>query len=368
MTEVAKRKIKILLTTGIYPPEIGGPATYTALLEKEMPKRGIEVEVLPFRTVRKFPKIIRHLVFFIKALLGGRDKDLLYTQDAVSVGFPTMLAAKILRKPFLIRVPGDYAWEQSTQRFGVKETIDEFQNKKYGWRVELLRKIEAATVRNANLAITPSKYFRDLVARWNPGKDNVAAIYNGIDFSQIAENKNDHEKRTIITAGRLVPWKGFDVLIEMMTELPDWKLFIAGDGPEKDKLSKLVADLGLGGRVFLLGQMGRADLFKKMQACEIFVLNTSFESFSFQIVEAMYAGLPVITTNIGNLSEIIDDGKEGILVSPNDQKAILEAVNKLQNGEFRLKITENAKRKAADFSLERTLEKTAEAIRGLLKK
>ena len=59
-----ENKIKILITTGIYPPEIGGPATYTALLEEEMSKYNIDVFVLPFRIVRFLPKIVRHFVFF----------------------------------------------------------------------------------------------------------------------------------------------------------------------------------------------------------------------------------------------------------------------------------------------------------------
>src|SRR3989344_112758 len=182
--------MKILITTGIYPPEIGGPATYTALLEKEMPRHGIEVLVLPFRTVRYLPKLVRHFVFLCKVLSLGRKAELLYTQDPVSVGFPTMLAAKILGKPFLIRIAGDYAWEQAAQRFGVKENIDDFQHKKYGFQIELMRFLQKTMARMADKVITPSKYFCNLVANWNPKKDNVITIYNGIDFADITENQN----------------------------------------------------------------------------------------------------------------------------------------------------------------------------------
>ncbi|MDP2947118.1 MAG: glycosyltransferase [Nanoarchaeota archaeon] len=358
-------KIKILITTGIYPPEIGGPATYTALLEEGMPKHNIDVLVLPFRIVRFLPKIIRHFVFFCKVLSFGRRADLLYAQDPVSVGFPTMLAAKILGKPFLARIAGDYAWEQATQRFGVRENIDEFQNKKYEWRVELIRAIQKITVKSADKVITPSKYFRNLVANWNPQKDNVTTIYNGINFSDISNNNNKFKPKTLISAGRLVPWKGFDFLIEMMKNLPDWKLFIAGDGPDKAKLSKLTEDLGLSNKVFILGKMDRKDLIDKMQEYEIFILNTSFESFSFQIVEAMFAGVPVVSTNIGNISEIIDNEENGLLVEPNNKKEILEAIQKLSDISLRTKIITNAKEKAKLFSIEKTITKTAEVIDSL---
>ncbi|MEK7669407.1 MAG: glycosyltransferase [Patescibacteria group bacterium] len=354
---------KILLTTGIFPPEIGGPATYSALLQKELPKFGIEVEVLPFSTVRHLPRWIRHLVFLFKVLNRGRKVDLLYSQDPLSVGFPTMLSAKLfLGKPFLVRIAGDYAWEQATQRFGITDSIDDFQNKKYGFQTELMRLLQKTTAGMADAVISPSQYFAKLVSGWWPEKIKSQAIYNGIDFSDIANNDGDFESKTIISAGRLVPWKGFDCLIEIMRDLPDWKLFIAGDGSDKDKLSKLINDKSLEDKVFLLGKMDRKDLINKMQKCEIFVLNTTFESFSFQIVEAMFAGVPVISTNIGNISEIIDDGAEGLLVEPNNKEAILGAVKKLADSALRAKIITQAKNKASLFSIEKTMTKTSEII------
>ena len=63
----------------------------------------------------------------------------MYALDPVSVGLPASLAALVLGKKFILRVAGDYAWEQGRQRFGVTDELDEFQLKKYGWRVERLR-------------------------------------------------------------------------------------------------------------------------------------------------------------------------------------------------------------------------------------
>lgn len=360
-------KIKILLTTGIFPPEVGGPATYSALLEKELPQYGITVKVLPFRVVKNFPKIIRHFIFFTKVLWHGFDKDLLYTQDTVSVGFPTMLAAKILGKPFLVRVPGDYAWEQSTQRFGVEDGIDDFQKKRYGILVEILRKIQALTVKNADKAITPSKYFKNLVTQWNPGRNNVVVVYNGINFSEIPRNDFNFESKTLVSAGRLVSWKGFDSLIDTMEMLPNWKLSIAGNGPEAEELLKLIQDKNLENRVFLLGEIDRAKLIGIIQNSEIFILNTSFESFSFQVVEAMRAQTPIITTKVGNLSEIIDDGKEGFLVEPNNKEEILKAIQKLQDPDLRKSIISNAFLKSDNFSIKNTLDQTSKIIFDLIK-
>ena len=109
---------KILIATGLYPPDIGGPATYVCMLEKELPAHGIECVTVPFTHVRHLPKIVRHVVYFWKLVKEARAMDAVYAQDPVSVGVPALLVSFIFRKPFLIRLGGDYAWEQGQQRFG----------------------------------------------------------------------------------------------------------------------------------------------------------------------------------------------------------------------------------------------------------
>lgn len=351
------RFMKILIATGIYPPDIGGPATYSKLLFDELPKRGLEVSVLSFGEVRHLPKLVRHASYLFKLLKSARTADIIFAQDTVSVGLLSLIASKILKKRFFVRVPGDYAWEQSVQRFGVQESIDDFQHNKYGWKVELLRKFQKITVNGAHSVITPSRYFKNLVSGWvkNPGK--VFCIYNGIDLSSIPPHSGKYEPRTIISAGRLVEWKGFDTLIRLMKKMPDWKLSIAGDGPLRKELESLALTEGVNDRISFLGQIPKKEMIDALQKSEIFVLNTFFESFSFQVVEAMASGVPVITTNIGNLAEIIDDGKNGILVSPNDEKAIFDTIARLSSDSgFRTSIIEAAYAKAKDFSIENTIE------------
>ena len=349
--------MKILIATGIYPPDIGGPATYSKLLFDELPPKGVKVSVLSFGEVRKLPKIIRHIVYFFKLLAQSSGADIIFAQDTVSVGFPSLWASKILRKRFFVRVPGDHAWEQSTQRFRITDSIDEFQDKKYDWRVEILRKIQKMTVNGADTVITPSHYFKQLVSKWvrNPGK--VFCIYNGIDLSVISKTSGVYEPKTIISAGRLVPWKGFPVLIVMMRSLPEWKLFIAGDGPMRKELENSAIQKGVNERVFFLGQIPRKELIQKIQNSEVFVLNTSFESFSFQVVEAMAAGTPVVTTNIGNLSEIIDNGKSGILITPNNEKTLIHSIKHLSSNKiFRDRTIIEAQKKSQQFSIENTVD------------
>ena len=394
--------MRILIATGIYPPDIGGPATYSKLLHDELPRRGIAVSVASFGEVRHKPKALRHFSYFLRVVRASRGCDLIFAQDTVSAAFPAMLAAKLTGKRFFVRVPGDYAWEQSVQRFGVTDTIDAFQSKKFGWKAELLRRIQQAVVNGAERVITPSMYFKELVSKWVKNSAKVQCIYNGIDLTAIPTNgerpvakpsaekdsmpstENDSEPinrtarstrsaqkknapkfqpKTIISAGRLVPWKGFVVLIEMLADLPGWKLSIVGDGPIRGDLESAAARLGVSDRVSFLGMIPRADLISLIQASEAFVLNTAFESFSFQVVEAMAAGTPVITTNIGNLTEIVDDGVSGILVAPDDTQAIVAAIKRLSSDSgLRAIMIAAARTKAEQFSIERTLDGLVKAF------
>jgi glycosyltransferase involved in cell wall biosynthesis len=358
---------KVLIATGIYPPEIGGPATYAFGLSVELPKRGIDVDVLPFRDVRKYPKIIRHLAYFWKIILRSRGVDVIFTQDPVSTGLPAILAARLLCKKIVLRVAGDYAWEQSVQRFGVKESIDDFQKQKYGFKVELLRKLEAWSVRHADVVIAPSKYFANLVSGWNGHTRKVLPIYNGIKLEAF-KKETKSAKKTIISAGRMVPWKGFDTLISYLPELPGWELVIAGDGPDKERLMRLARENKVIDRVKFLGMIAREDLYKEISKAHIFALLTTFESFSFQLIEAMYVGTPVIVNDIGNLSEIVTSTVDGILVNPGDKAAFFEAIRRIETDHgYAIKISNAAMETSKKFGEQATIDRLVEVFDPVLK-
>lgn len=349
--------MKLLIAAGLYPPDIGGPAVYTALIEEELPKQGIAVKVLPFRSVRHLPFGLRHLVYFWKCLCSAVGQDAIYAQDPVSVGLPAALVSILTGRRFLIRIAGDYAWEQSVQRFGVNDSIDDFQNRHYGWRTEFLRRLQRWVVNQAETVITPSLYFQKLVQGWVRQPAKVITIYNGIRNKHIKPKNLGKRRPIILSAGRLVPWKGFGTLIELMRELPGWRLVIVGDGPEQHNLTLKIKNLALEDRVVLAGSVPRESMEQYLSDAAVFVLNTSFESFSFQVVEAMAAGVPVVTTKIGNLKEIIEDGKEGLLVEPNNKKQLAEAIQRFDvyNEDFRLQVIRSALSKAEQFSLEKTV-------------
>jgi len=360
--------MKILIATGIYPPEIGGPATYAGLLSEELKRRGEQVIVLPFRDVRKYPKIFRHLIYFLKVVSVSKGVDLIFTQDPVSTGIPVILAKFFTGKKVIMRVAGDYAWEQSVQRYGVKESIDDFQRKSYGGMIEILRNLQKFSVRHADVVVTPSQYFNRVVSAWLGGNKKIITIYNGINLDTHFDRNDKYDDRTIISAGRLVPWKGFDMLITAIKDMPGWRLIIAGDGPDKVRLEALAEELDVASRVELVGQLPRSELLAMIHRSHIFALLSTFESFSFQIVEAMSVGTPVIATHIGNISEIVEDGKSGVLIEPGNIEMFKNTVEKIgADKAFSEMISKEGESRASQFSITRTMDQLYGIFKDLIK-
>ncbi|MHB1117948.1 MAG: glycosyltransferase family 4 protein [Minisyncoccota bacterium] len=367
--------MKILIATGIFPPDIGGPATYSKLLADKLPARGFEVVVANFGEVRSLPKIVRHIAYFLKVLWRARECDAVYAQDPVSVGLPAMLATKILRKKFYLKIVGDYAWEQGVQRAGVTDDLDTFSREyaKYSSFVRFLKRIECHVALSADTIITPSKYLKGIIENWGVPAEKITVIYNGFNAPVLHEDKATLRKKlgmdgyAILSVGRLVPWKGFEMLIESISalakEISGARLFIVGSGPDEATLKKKVVDLGLEDRVTFLGTLSREKLFEYIKASDVFVLNTSYEGFSHQLLEVMALGTPIITTPAGGNVEVIKNHKSGILVPYNDRALFEKAIKELR-ADVKLADTlaVHAQEKVKEFSNERMLDEIARVL------
>ncbi|MHB8710411.1 MAG: glycosyltransferase [Minisyncoccota bacterium] len=118
--------MKLVIATPLYPPEIGGPATYAKLLEEGLPREGVEVELVKFSDVRHLPKVVRHIVYFWRVFRVARVADVVLAFDTWSTGVPALLAAKARGKKSLVRIGGDILWETYIQRTRVPIRLSEF--------------------------------------------------------------------------------------------------------------------------------------------------------------------------------------------------------------------------------------------------
>ena len=165
--------------------------------------------------------------------------------------------------------------------------------------------------------------------------------------------------RCIMAMGRLVPQKGFDLLIEAFSRVakrhPNWALTIAGGGPLKDDLMAQSERLGLTGRVALTGPL--QDPFPALAGADLFVLSSRFEGFPNALCEAMACGVPVISFDCpSGPREIIRDNVDGILVPPADTAALASALDRLMASPAdRARLAARAPEITARFSVEHVL-------------
>ena len=364
--------MKLVIATPLYPPDIGGPATYAKILEDELSKQHIAVEVVSFHTVRHLPKGLSHLAYIVKLFRAAHGADVILALDPVSVGFPAALVSIMRNKKFVVKIVGDYAWEQGRQRIAVTDNLDEFVKKpasKFLVQVVALRRVQEFVAARARAIIVPSNYLKGIVSQWGIPPEKIDVVHNAFDgMPNLAERESVRASlglrgTVILSAGRLVPWKGFAMLIGLLPEIrkkyPEAKLYIAGSGPEESDLKKLISESGQHDAVFLLGDVEHGKLMQYIRAADCFVLNTGYEGLSHQLLEVLAVGTPIVTTNVGGNPELITDGITGILVPHNDRDALYRGIDRvLGDPRFAQNITDAGRSFVASFTVERMVDST----------
>ncbi|PIR83441.1 hypothetical protein COU19_00570 [Candidatus Kaiserbacteria bacterium CG10_big_fil_rev_8_21_14_0_10_56_12] len=320
--------MRVVIATPLYPPQIGGPATYAHLLSTALPSRGIAVHVIAYSEVCALPKYIRHFAYYRRVRRAARQADLILALDPVSVGLPALWAARRQRIPLVLKVGGDYAWEQGQQRFGVTEGLDEFiRTHKVAFPVVILRRVQSYVARGAARIITPSEYLRRVVCTWGVAPANVSVIYNAVaptKIGHVPEAVDELARPRVVTAGRLVPWKNIDCIIDAVATTRDLTLVVVGDGPERARLEQHARPLRR--RVLFTGALSHDDTLATIQTADIFVLNSSYEGLSHLLVEALMLGVPTVATRAGGNEEVLTHDTHGVLVPVGDTAALAAAL------------------------------------------
>lgn len=370
------------MITGIFPPDIGGPATYVSRLATSLHQQGYKVCVVTLgddpqrflfpvqRVSRYLPLPLRLLSLFFTLLRYGRSYRVWYING---LELPAVLAGKLLRKRLVMKIVGDYAWERAMNRGLTTDSLDEFQQNKQEWQVELHKTLRAWLARQVERVITPGRYLKTLVHGWGVPEHHIQVIYNAIEpCSENLPSKAEIRKqlgvapedRLLVTIGRLVPWKGIAQLIELLPRLaPSVKLLVIGEGPEKNSLTELTRNLKISHRVTFLGKVSRNQGFAYMHASDVFVLNTAYEGFSHVLLEAMMVGVPVITTSVCGNPELVATEKNGILVQHGNIAELQEQLERvLDDSELRKRLIDGGKHTIQRFSWETLLRETLQAL------
>jgi len=320
--------LKILITVGIFPPDIGGPASFVPKIAELYSNSGHDVTVvcltdrkqtdnLNFKVVRILRNqnlLIRWIKTVSQIIRQGYNADLLFVN-----GLPmeSYIANIFTRKKLIRKIVGDWAWERGMNKKIINESFDEFQNNKHNLHLEIAKFSRGWTATKADLIVTPSNHLKNVVKGWGVKENRIKVIYNGTKLKNkpdpIDDQPNDYFK--FITVGRLAPWKNIDIIIEALSDYKkanqNFIFYIVGSGPEETKLKKLVNDLDLENFVTFTGQLQKDDLNYYLQKSDIYIQASSYEGLPHVILEAMSHNLSIISTPIGGTNEVIQDGKNG---------------------------------------------------------
>jgi glycosyltransferase involved in cell wall biosynthesis len=218
------------------------------------------------------------------------------------------------------------------------------------------------TVRRARVVTACSEFTLGNLQAFAEPRSRCLVIPNGVDPEEFANRGSGAIGfgQYILGVGRLVPQKGFDVLLEAfaITELTGMSLVIAGEGFERDNLVRRAAELGIVDRVHLVGAVGRKQLVALMLGATAFALPSRGEPFGIALLEAMAAGVPAIATAAGGVPEMARDGQNALLVDVENAEALSFALTRLVNdAKLRTKLSAGGRQTARELAWSRIVER-----------
>lgn len=219
--------------------------------------------------------------------------------------------------------------------------------------------ISRLSAKKADYIVTLTEQDKQSYGKILKRTSDIEAIYNLV--APMKPDKKIKRENWIVTAGRLTYQKGIDYLAEVAKEVlrqnKDWKWFVLGDGEEREKLETVIQENGLEEQLFLKGRVENVEWY--LNRARLFVLTSRYEGLGMCLIEAMQMKVPCVSFDIKiGPSEIIQDNKNGILVSPFNNKKMIEEINQLLCNENKLqKMSENTRLYFERFKIETIIEK-----------
>jgi glycosyltransferase involved in cell wall biosynthesis len=374
--------VRVLVVSGIWPPDVGGPASHAPDVAAFLRSRGHGVEVVVTARAapvaetysvhwvsRSVPKGAIHVRTGLEVARRAAHADVVYTTGMFG---RSALGARLARRPYVIKLTADPAFERARRRGIVGGHVDEFQRDGSGAAVRLLRFARDAELTNAAHVFTPSAYLRELTLSWGVDPGRVSVLPNPAPQLPALRPRDDLRRSfdmtgpTLAFAGRLTAQKSLRVALEAVDAAEGVTLLIAGEGDQRAVLERDVAELGLTGRVRFLGALARERVVELFAAADASILSSMWENFPHTVVEALAVGTPVIATATGGVAEVVHDGENGLLVPLGDSEALGAAVRRYFNDEeLGRQLRDRAAASVEQYSQERIfaeLEQTLERV------
>ena len=344
---------------GQFPPHVGGVGVHIHTLSKKLVSEGHEVYVITY-THKELKDIDGIHVIGTKGLNVPGVRGLMFKKNAKKA------LEKLIEKEDIDIIHGHYLFPAGAaavevgKKHGIKTYVtahgsDMFEMYK---KQSFMRSTIKNVLNDADVVLAVSNALRhEIIATGVEGIANKTKIsWNSVDIDKFSSRKDDsfkkehklEDKPVVLFVGNLIKRKNVDSLLEAKKiAKSDYYLVIVGDGPEFKKLSKKVEEEHIGDVIFT---GSRNDVEKIIPSCDVLVLPSFSESFGLVLIEALACGKPVIGSDVGGISEIINNDV-GLLVNPKDISSISRGIDEIINDEdLRMVLSMNARNRAKDFS------------------
>ena len=333
--------MNILITVGIFPPDIGGPASFVPKIANHLINMDNEVKIicladeenllledeldvlrirrstyLPIRWFKTISLIIKH----------GRKSDILFVNG---LGVEAAIANLYLRKKIVRKIVGDPVWERFYNKKRTSETFDDFQNLKHNLNVRIQKLIRNWSISSSEVVITPSDHLKEFINRTNP-KTEVLKINNGIEITEFKRSKTPLHEFNILINSRLVVQKNIHLVIEAMGSIKnlDINLKIIGEGGEFARLEDLITNLKIQSRVKMIGKVENNLISEYLKTSNLFIQASDYEGLPHSILEAINYEVPILSTEVGGCKDLLDNGDRGFIISsPQNKQQIAEKID-----------------------------------------
>ena len=332
------------MTVGIFPPDIGGPATFVPKIAKYFQDElNYEIEILTLsenknsninddfsvkRIDRNLPIIYRWLKTIFTIYKLGKNKDLIFVNG---LGTETTIANIFLKKKIIRKIVGDPVWERAYSKAKISESFDEFQVKNYGFSISLQKKVRSFSIKKSDIVVTPSKHLKNFIL--NLGfKNKIEIINNGVFIPEENTNIFTNDQINITIVSRLVSHKNIEKIIRAISDLNDPLIYlnIIGDGPELNQLQKISLESNNKDNIIFHGKLNRDDINHIFLKSDIYIQASNYEGLPHSLLEAMSYGIPVLCTPVGECKEILGNEDRGYIldlpVSKNNIKSKISEI------------------------------------------
>jgi glycosyltransferase involved in cell wall biosynthesis len=361
--------VKILLISGIYPPDDGGPAKFVPQFATHLMSQGHQVKVItltdtnrtkdefpyPVKFIkRSLPRPVRMILTTLQIIKGSIRSDVIFSNGLYE---ETGIAIRLTHTPTLGKIVGDPVWERVRNSGTTTLTIDAFNNEVTGG---IQRRLLRFALNGFSGIITPSQQLADFVKNWGISKP-VLVIPNGV---QILGMTNQGKEFDLVTVSRLVPWKNVDLLIRIVAK-KNLKLCVIGDGPENLKLRSLATELNA--QVTFTGALAQDKVGQQVAKAKYFALLSTYEGMSFALLEALGAGIPAIVSNAAGNVAVIQNSLNGYVVDISNEIACGDSIAEiLSSASNYQKVSEGALQSVIEnYSIDSTLERTENKLLSL---